>query len=102
MSCKLFNKAFFSIILKLDFNLLFFCKCLHTNAPKRKLFSISLTFPKILLLHHLNDKSSQLALLSDKIQQIKIHIRKTNPKTFTLEKLALKILIYNFQLAFSY
>ena len=38
MGCKLFNKAFFSINLKLDFNPLFFAflpNDLHTNTPKR-------------------------------------------------------------------
>ena len=46
MSCKLFNKAFFSIILKLDFNLLFFANAYTPTHP--------------------NDNSSQLASLSEK------------------------------------
>lgn len=98
-SCKLSNKVIFSIILQLNFNLLFFANTYtptHLNENSSQLASL----PRKSSLHHtqasLNDKSSQLALLSDKIQQIKIHIRKTNPKTFALEILALINLIHNF------
>ena len=33
MGCKIFNKAFFSIILQLDFNLLFFANAYTPTHP---------------------------------------------------------------------
>ena len=70
MSCKIFNKAFFSINLKLDFSPLFFANAYtptHPNANYSQLASHSKKSSLYCTQARLNDKSSQLALLSDKI-----------------------------------